>query len=141
MKHTAGDGDMHRVDVFTHPWSGSPTDEQLLVHQIKACTLPLHQPEVVEDPGQSVVTATKGVKDVGGGNTNRQPTHIYHFQPVWVKVDVDIPSLGIGAVDQGVDQQLAHHGFFVGRHLGAEHALGKFVALAEVGNLFPDGIR
>ena len=54
-----------------------------------------------------------------------------------MQVQEDVAALGVGAVDQRVDQQLSDDRLLVGGHARPQQAVGQLVGLAEVGDALP----
>ena len=70
--------------------------------------------ESMEYPGQPVVSPAAGMKNNARGHTEGQAAGINHFQAVGIEIKKDITSLGIGPMDQGIDQQLPDNLFVKG---------------------------
>ncbi|MCY1307106.1 hypothetical protein D9M70_570080 [compost metagenome] len=87
--------------------------------------------------GQMLVAAHRGMQHVAGCHAQRQWAGIDDLQPVRIQVEVDVAPLGIGAVHQGIGQQLTDHPFVECRHLRAKQPFRHLVELAEVRHIAP----
>ena len=132
LDHASRDRDLHRVRALGGSRRRAAAGEQALVDEVEATALALHQLQVVEDAGKSVVPPPTRVQDVSWSHSERQRPRVHNLQPVGMKVEEDVAALSVRAVHESVDQQLANHRLVERRQLGSEHPIGQLVALAEV---------
>lgn len=75
-----------------------------------------------------------------GGDAEGKAACVDELQPVGMQVQEDVSALGVRAMHERIDEQLAHYRLVIGGDVGAEKALRQLVALAEIGDLAPHGI-
>jgi hypothetical protein len=95
----------------------------------------------MKNPRQLIIASNGLMQNILRCHTQRQQSRIDNFKLIIPQIKIDVAPLGVGTMDQRIDQQLPDYATIINRNMLSEQTIRQLVTLTKIRNFPPNPVN